>query len=107
MIKPKERKKKACTCDLKEMKKIEIKYKDFLQSAYSIGVQDGIKLEEFSEKSNQYIYMMEAIERMKPNERKVSTFGEWQAETYEEKMLVRAVLDKIIDYLNQTPNKKR
>ena len=31
----------------------------------------------------------------KTDERRVATFGEWEAETYEEKMLVNAVLDQI------------
>ena len=41
--------------------------------------------------------MLDEVRKMKPDERKVATFGDWQAETYGEKMLVRAVLDTIID----------
>lgn len=33
---------------------------------------------------------------LKTDERKVANFGEWQAETYNDKMLVNAVLEKLI-----------
>jgi len=35
------------------------------------------------------------IEGMKTDERKTATFGDWVAETYEEKMLVNAVLEEV------------
>jgi len=39
--------------------------------------------------------ILEMIEGVKTDERKVAYFGEWQAETYEEKMLVNSVLDSL------------
>lgn len=40
--------------------------------------------------------IVKILEETKPDERKVATFGEWQAETYDEKMLVRAMIDALI-----------
>ena len=44
-----------------------------------------------------YTRLMEGIEGMKTDERKVATFGEWQAESYEDKMLVNAILTDILE----------
>ena len=43
--------------------------------------------------------VIDMLEGMKTDERKVATFGEWQAETYEDKMLVNAVIQEAIDKL--------
>ena len=43
--------------------------------------------------------LIKELEGKLPDERKVATFGEWQAETYEEKMLARAVLTDTITTL--------
>lgn len=77
-----------------EERKLE---KDILGSeTYTITEE---KLCEFLRSSLQKLTdeMLDEVRKMKPDERKVATFGDWQAETYEEKMLVRAVLDTIID----------
>lgn len=39
--------------------------------------------------------LLEMVESKKTDERKVATFGEWEARTYEDKMLVNAVLADI------------
>jgi len=44
-----------------------------------------------------YTRLVEGIEGMKTDERKVATFGEWQAESYEDKMLVNAILTDILE----------
>jgi len=44
-----------------------------------------------------YTSLVEGIEGMKTDERKVATFGEWQAESYEDKMLVNAILNDILE----------
>jgi len=44
-----------------------------------------------------YTSLLEGIEGMKTDERKAATFGEWQAESYEDKMLVNATLADIIE----------
>lgn len=41
----------------------------------------------------------EMIEGKMPDERKIATFGEWEAKTYEEIMLVRAVLSDLLSKL--------
>ena len=52
----------------------------------------------FTQDRNQaYTSLVEGIEGMKTDERKVATFGEWQAESYEDKMLVNAILNDIIE----------
>lgn len=38
----------------------------------------------------------EKVEGLKTDERKVATFGDWEAVTYEDKMLVNAVLDDLL-----------
>ena len=43
--------------------------------------------------------VIEMLEGMRTDERRVATFGEWQAETYEDKMLVNAVIQEAIDKL--------
>jgi len=40
--------------------------------------------------------IIKIIKSLKTDERKVASFGEWQAETYNDKMLVNAILDKLI-----------
>lgn len=40
--------------------------------------------------------IIEKIKSRKCDERKVKTFGEWEAGTYEEKMLVNAVLEDLL-----------
>lgn len=42
------------------------------------------------------------LEGEKADERKVAVFGEWQAETYEDKMLANAVLDHAITIVQET-----
>lgn len=37
------------------------------------------------------------IEKLKPDERKVAMFGEYEAKDYEDKMFARAVLDQVIN----------
>lgn len=45
--------------------------------------------------------LVEMIEGMKCGERKTKDFGEWSAETYEEKMLVNWVLEKAIQIIKK------
>ncbi len=40
--------------------------------------------------------LKEKVEGLKADERKIAEFGEWQAETYTEKMLVNAVLEALL-----------
>ena len=55
-------------------------------------------LQSISQDRNQaYTRLVEGIEGMKTDERKVATFGEWQAESYEDKMLVNAILTDILE----------
>ena len=49
------------------------------------------------DRNQAYTSLVEGIEGMKTDERKVATFGEWQAESYEDKMLVNAILTDIIE----------
>ena len=49
------------------------------------------------DRNQAYTSLVEGIEGMKTDERKVATFGEWQAETYEDKMLVNAILTDILE----------
>lgn len=44
--------------------------------------------------------IIKLIEGEKPNERKVADYEDYQAETYDEKMLVRSALEKIITLIN-------
>jgi len=50
-----------------------------------------------SDRHQAYTSLIEGIEGMKTDERKVATFGEWQAESYEDKMLVNAILTDILE----------
>jgi len=49
------------------------------------------------DRNQAYTSLVEGIEGMKTDERKVATFGKWQAETYEDKMLVNAILTDILE----------
>ena len=49
------------------------------------------------DRNQAYTSLVEGIEGMKTDERKVATFGKWQAETYEDKMLVNAILNDILE----------
>ena len=49
------------------------------------------------DRNQAYTRLVEGIEGMKTDERKVATFGEWQAESYEDKMLVNAILTDILE----------
>jgi len=49
------------------------------------------------DRNQAYTRLVEGIEGMKTDERKVATFGEWQAESYEDKMLVNAILNDILE----------
>ena len=49
------------------------------------------------DRNQAYTSLVEGIEGMKTDERKVATFGEWQAESYEDKMLVNAILTDILE----------
>ena len=51
------------------------------------------------DRNQAYTSLVEGIEGMKTDERKVATFGEWQAESYEDKMLVNAILTNILEKL--------
>ena len=42
------------------------------------------------------------LKKILPDERMVAEFGDYQAETYDEKMLVRAVLSSSITHLKET-----
>lgn len=48
--------------------------------------------------------LREGVEERKTDERKVAVFGEWQAETYEEKMLVNAVVSDISTLITEVIN---
>ncbi len=45
--------------------------------------------------------VMEIIEKMKTDERKVSIFGQWEAVTFADKMFVNAVLEEALTLINQ------
>ncbi len=47
---------------------------------------------------------IDSLQTLKTDERKVATFGEWQAETYEDKMLVNAVIQSIQDHYKNKLN---
>lgn len=47
---------------------------------------------------------IDSLQTLKTDERKVATFGEWQAETYEDKMLVNAVIQSIQDHYKSKLN---
>ena len=49
------------------------------------------------DRNQAYEELIKGIEGMKTDERKVATFGEWQAESYEDKMLVNAILADILE----------
>ena len=49
------------------------------------------------DRNQAYTSLVKGIEGMKTDERKVATFGEWQAESYEDKMLVNAILTNILE----------
>ena len=57
---------------------------------------DAIKPILTQDRNQAYTRLVEGIEGMKTDERKVATFGEWQAESYEDKMLVNAILTDIL-----------
>ena len=47
--------------------------------------------------------VIQIIEKNKADERKVVVFGDWEARTYEEKMLVNAAFDYLIKELRKKP----
>ena len=49
------------------------------------------------DRNQAYTRLVAGIDGMKTDERKVATFGEWQAESYEDKMLVNAILTDILE----------
>jgi len=60
-------------------------------------VEKHLKAKITQDRDQAYTSLVEGIEGMKTDERKVATFGEWQAESYEDKMLVNAILTDIIE----------
>lgn len=46
-------------------------------------------------RSSDLDWFLEVIENQKVNERQIIYFGEWEARTYEQKMLVNATLDSL------------
>ena len=59
-------------------------------------VEKHLKAKITQDRNQAYTRLVEGIEGMKTDERKVATFGEWQAESYEDKMLVNAILTDIL-----------
>jgi len=70
-------------------------HKDHSVDASTILYEDAEKI--YQDRNQAYTSLVEGIEGMKTDERKVATFGEWQAETYEDKMLVNAILTDILE----------
>ena len=80
----------------KELKLSQAEKAIFRQDVYLI-VNQALK--------DQRLELVEKIEKLKTDERKVADFGEWQAETYNDKMLVNAVLDKVLSLIRNKEEK--
>ena len=70
-------------------------HKDHSVDASTILYEDAEKI--YQDRNQAYTSLVEGIEGMKTDERKVATFGEWQAESYEDKVLVNATLTDILE----------
>lgn len=81
--------------------------KEFISKAYSLGHKQGLEQAESdylrtlpellkSAQASAKAEMVKLVEGMKTDERKVAVFGEWQAESYNDKQLVNAVLTDIL-----------